>query len=244
MVTVSGYPILWYAIMRLHAAGFRHFVLPLGYRGDQIQGYIDSKLNWLNARIDAVQTGDDSSIGERLNRVQHLLPDGPFLLVNGDCLFDLDFEALYETHADRDAKLTLTSCRVVSHYGLIAVDGDDVVGFSRDAMIRSFGIETAREQIVSGFVNAGITLLEKDTLGEVDLLNSENFEIELFTRLIEKERAAHMQIEGYWYAIETQKDLDIANSGDATDPRSEGARLLREDMLRHQATLELGVDIG
>lgn len=41
MVKVIGYPIIWYTIMRLYAAGVRHFILPLGYRGAQIQTYID-----------------------------------------------------------------------------------------------------------------------------------------------------------------------------------------------------------
>lgn len=241
LVRVSGSPILWYTIIRLHAAGFRHFVLPLGYRGDQIQAYIDSELNWLNARIDAVQTGEDSSIGERLYRTQHLLPEGPFLLVNGDCLFDFDFDALYGLHADRGASATLTSCRVLSQYGLIAVEDDEVVGFSRDATVRSFDIQTTRDRIVTGYVNAGITLIEKDALGVIDLLQSENFEIDLFSRLIETRSAAQMLIDGYWYAIETQKDLDIANSGNTTDPRAEGARMLRENLLRYQAALELGL---
>ncbi len=242
MVKVGGYPILWYTIMQLHAAGFRHFVLPLGYRGDQIQAYIDGQLNWLNARIDAVRTGEDTGISERLYRVQHLLPDGPFLLANGDCLFDLDLDALYELHANRKALLTLTSCRVVSQYGLIAVEGNEVIAFCRDAQIRSFDIETERDGTVAGYVNAGITLIDKKALDEVDLLKSDNFEIELFSRLIEMRRAAHLMINGYWYAIETQKDLDIANSGDKGDARAVGARKLRDTLLRHQAALELGLN--
>ncbi len=241
MARVVGYPILWYTIMQLHASGFRHFILPLGYRGEQIQAYIDRDLNWLSARIDAVQTGEDTSIGERLHMVRHLLPEGPFLLANGDCLFDLDFDKLYALHEESDALVTLTACKVVSQYGLIVVQDGNVVSFSRDSVVRAFSIENGPDHDLIGYVNAGITLIDRDALDQIDLLDSSNFEIDLFSQLIGQHRAVHMLIDRYWYAIETQKDLEIANSTDQTDSRSVGARALRDTLLRHQAALELGV---
>jgi NDP-sugar pyrophosphorylase family protein len=90
-------------------------------------------------------------------------------------------------------------------------------------------------------VNAGITLIDREALDQIDLLDTANFEIDLFSHLIGQRRTAHMLIDGYWYAIETQKDLEIANSKDQTDSRAVGARTLRDAMLRHQAALELGV---
>lgn len=241
MARVVGYPILWYTIMQLHKSGFRHFILPLGYRGEQIQAYIDRDLNWLSARIDAVQTGEETPIGERLQMVRHLLPAGPFLLVNGDCLFDLDFDRLYGLHEDREALVTLTACKVVSHYGLIVVQDDEVVSFSRDSLVHAFSIENGPDQDLTGYVNAGITLIDRDALNQIELLDTPNFEIDLFSRLIAQRRTAHMLIDGYWYAIETQKDLEIANSGDQADPRAAGASDLRDMLLRHQVALELGV---
>ena len=242
MAKVSGLPILWFAIMQLHAAGFRHFILPLGYRGEQIQGYIDRELNWLSARIDAVQTGQKATIGQRLHKVQHLLPDGPFLLVNGDCLFDLDFDAFYHQHFERKALASLSACRVTSQFGLFVVNDSEIVSFSRNASVRSFNLETDGGNDLTGYVNAGITLIERAALDRVDLLHSDNFEIDLFSRLIADQRIEHMMIDGYWYAIETQKDLDIAHGKDTTDPRGAGALLLRESLMRYQAALELGYD--
>jgi len=227
--------------MRLYMAGFRHFILPLGYRGEQIQGYIDRDLNWLSARIDALQTGDETSIGARIGMVEHLLPDGPFLLVNGDCLFDLDFDSLYETHQSKNANITLTACKVLSQFGLFVVEKGEVVSFTRDSLVRSFNIENGNDSDSVGYVNAGITLIEKTALAEVNLPETENFEIELYSSHIKTKRATYHTIDNFWYAIETQKDLDIANSDDLLDPRSKGVTALRDLLRLQQAKLELGI---
>jgi glucose-1-phosphate cytidylyltransferase len=243
MVQVIGYPMIWYTIMRLYSAGVRHFILPLGYRGAQIQAYIDKVFGQLNARIDAIHTGEDSSIGKRIHLVRHLLPEQPFLLVNGDCLFDFEFDALYQSHADDKALATLTACRVVSQYGLIVVRNEKVVSFSRDSVIRAFNIENGEKDDLIGYVNAGITLLDRSSLQEVDLLETTNFEADLFSRLIGLGRVKHFLIDQYWFAVETQKDLDIVNSGEKNDPRALGVAQLRDSLMLRQAAMDLGLPV-
>ena len=45
MSNVHGYPIIWYTILNLYKSGIRHFILPLGYKGEQIQAYIDKNFS-------------------------------------------------------------------------------------------------------------------------------------------------------------------------------------------------------
>ena len=71
---IHGYPIIWYTILNLYKSGIRHFILPLGYKGEQIQAYIDKNFSLLKARIDAIFTGVDVPIGKRLFLVKHLIP--------------------------------------------------------------------------------------------------------------------------------------------------------------------------
>ncbi|MBN2752892.1 MAG: nucleotidyltransferase family protein [Rhodospirillaceae bacterium] len=244
MVEVIGYPILWYSIMSLYAAGVRHFILPLGYRGDQIQGYVDSTFSSLNARIDAINTGEESPIGKRIHMVQHLLHDEPFLLVNGDCIYDLDLNNLYQTHLGAGAMATLAACRVTSQYGLIVVRNDRVVSFSRDSAVRAFCIDDPEQDgELLGYVNAGITILNPESLTEIDLLKTENFERDLFPRLIAHGRVEYYPIDRYWFAVETQKDLDIINNTKSGDPRATGAAQLRDALLQQQALLDLGCSL-
>jgi len=187
-----------------------------------------------------VRTGEETRIGERLDRIRYLLPDGPFLLVNGDCLFDIDFEAFYSAHAKAGALGTLSACSITSQYGLFVVEDGRIVSFSRDSIVKSFNIYDSQKQGLVGYVNAGITLLENAALDLINLVESENFETDLFSRLAADERMAHMPIDGYWYAIETQKDLEIANGSDTADPRAAGAKSLRNALLGYQYELEMG----
>mgnify|MGYP001368074504 CR=1 FL=1 len=54
--------------------------------------------------------------------------------------------------------------------------------------------------------------MNKEALKLIDLENCKNFEQELFPKIIKMGRAAHFKIEGNWFSIDTQKDLDIINS--------------------------------
>lgn len=238
LVPVLGKPILWYSFLRLYLEGFRHFVLPLGYRGHLIQGFIDNALTEFDIRIDSIPTGDDTEIGMRLQRVRHLLPDDGFLLLNGDTLFDFPVAAAADAHEASDKMITMTSCSVISQYGLLVIDGESVSRFSRDSLIHSFqvtnrpGGRLRRAQVYSG-----ISFIRSAALDHVDLATTRNFEGDLFSVLIGKGQARHHSIDGYWFAIDTPKDVEIANAGDGADPRSSGARALRDMLANAEAEL-------
>ena len=57
-----------------------------------------------------------------------------------------------------------------------------------DSIVRAFNIENGENGNLLGYVNAGITLLNRRALKEVNLLESTNFEADLFSRLIELEQ--------------------------------------------------------
>ena len=118
LLNVRGQPILWYIILRLHLDGFNHFILPLGYRGDLIRNYVTANLSPLGARFDMPDTGEDTSIGGRLDQVRHLVGD-PFLLTNGDTLFDLDAAKVMRDHKNSEASITFLTCDIVSQYGIL-----------------------------------------------------------------------------------------------------------------------------
>jgi len=239
MSIVNGYPIIWYSILKLYSSGIRHFILPLGYKGEQIQGYIDEKFNQLNARIDAIHTGENSTIGKRMHMIKYLIPAEPFLLVNGDCLFDFGINELSNLHDKSSSLATLATCQIVSQYGLILVHQGKVSSFSRGSQIKSFVINDNQNNEIMGYVNAGITLLNSETLNEINLLETSNFERDLFPKLIKKKGVSFFPIQDYWFAVETAKDLDIVN-GKAEDKETYiGAINLKEKLLKVQSQLDI-----
>src|SRR3989344_6379973 len=73
LVMVGDDPIILH-IMNIYAHhGFNEFVLPLGYKGEMIQEYFQTKPH--NFILHLVDTGQKSLTGERVLRVKHLLGD-------------------------------------------------------------------------------------------------------------------------------------------------------------------------
>ncbi|MDQ6676770.1 MAG: NTP transferase domain-containing protein, partial [Acidobacteriota bacterium] len=106
LVEIGGRPILWHIMKTYAQAGFRDFVLCLGYKGNMIKEYF---LNYeamnndftvclgekhsiqyhgmheeQDFRVTLADTGADAMTGGRLKRVRKYVGDEPFLLTYGD----------------------------------------------------------------------------------------------------------------------------------------------------------------
>ena len=132
--------------------------------------------------------------------VSKLIVDGSdFFLVNGDTLFDFDLLSMYQLHKRERASITLSSVEIVSSYGVIVEENGKIIDFSREKKISYFSLDGEKKR--SGFVNAGLTWLNKDVLELIDLNTSENFEQDLFPKVIHNgANIAHYKIDGNWFA--------------------------------------------
>ena len=229
LVEVHGRPLLWYVFIRLYMTGYRHFILPLGYRGDIIQGFIDRTLTDFEARIDAIPTGEDTEVAQRLYRVGHLLPRTSFLLINGDTLFDWNIGEVASDHECSGADVTLTSCAAISQFGLLVLDGDRVIDFTRESLVESYRLRHSG-RLRRAYVNSGIAVVSTSALRHIDLSKVANFEVEFYSKVIEHGTVRHKPVDGYWFAIDTAKDLEIANAGKVGNPMSDGALALFEKL--------------
>jgi len=224
LIRVQGQPILWYSFLSLYRHGIRNFVLPLGYKGAMIRKYIQKTSRDMACQLHCVETGEDTSIAERLLQVAPILPDGTdFLLLNSDTIFDFDLDAMYETHKRTKALVTLSSVEVVSSWGLILMKDGDVVGFDRERKV--YHLVSEHSPGMEGVVNSGLAWLNKAALDLVDLRTCADFETSVYTKAIEIGRVAHFRLEGVWFPIDTPKDLAIVNL--ATDDRHGSGHLAK-----------------
>ncbi len=210
MIEVHGKPILWYSFWTLYNHGFRHFILPIGYLGQEIEAYIAELTEELDCRIECVDTGETTPINLRIQMIRHLIPEGAnFFLLNSDTIFDFDVEAMLEIHRAQNALVTLSSVEVVSTWGLITIDDDRVVGFDRQRKVRHLVSDDLPGKY--GLVNSGLAWLNKAALNLVDLETCGDFETAIFQRAIDLGRAAHYEIHGDWFPVDTPKDLHVLN---------------------------------
>ena len=211
LVKVHDKPIVWYTFLMLYKHGFRHFIFPLGYKGDMIKKFMTKEFEEYDCKMQFVDTGDDLPIAKRLSRISKLIPEhDDFFLLNGDTFFDFDITGMFQLHRRKNALLTFSSVEIIPSYGLIIERDSQVISFSRDRKISHFSLDS--NQTMQGYVNAGLVWINKDSLGLIDLEECGDFESELYAKIIGMNRAEHHKIEGNWFAIDTQKDLSIINS--------------------------------
>tara|TARA_X000000950_G_scaffold277437_1_gene366870 strand:- start:32165 stop:32971 length:807 start_codon:yes stop_codon:yes gene_type:complete len=209
LVQVHNKPIIWYTFWTLYNNGIRNFIFPLGYKGKMIKKYISEISKNLGCNLILVETGINSPIHLRINRIKDYIPKNEdFFILNSDTLFDFDFSEMYSVHKNQDALITLSSVNVISTWGLILFKNKDIVGFERERKVCHLFSNSKEEK---GMVYSGLGLINKKALDYINLEECSDFESDLYSNVISMKKAAHYLNDGFWFPIDTPKDLQIIN---------------------------------
>jgi glucose-1-phosphate cytidylyltransferase len=168
MVEIGGTPILQHIMGHYAAAGFKEFVVALGYKGEFIKRYFadycnlsgnlsvdlaDGKVessgqrakDW---RIDLIETGMNTLTAGRIKRLRPYLGDNTFMLTWGDGVSDVDLHALLDFHKSHGKLATITAVRPPARYGALCIEDDRITEF------------TEKPQIGEGWINGAFFVLE------------------------------------------------------------------------------------
>ena len=127
LIPVRGWPILDYIIGRLLKYGFEDIYVSLNYRADLIREYLEGKIKQgvrISSFAEAEPLGTAGPLKMFLNSHISLAAGEDILLLNGDILTDLDFNAMQENHARAGADISVAMIDY-SHpvnYGIIEID--------------------------------------------------------------------------------------------------------------------------
>ena len=97
MVKIQNKPIIWYILKSLKKNGFNHFVLPIGYKGKLIKKYLDKNI-FDDFNFDILDTGVDTPIAKRVNKIKNFIKSESFILLNGDAIFDINLKKIFNNH--------------------------------------------------------------------------------------------------------------------------------------------------
>jgi D-glycero-alpha-D-manno-heptose 1-phosphate guanylyltransferase len=170
LANIGGRPFLTYLFDQLVAAGVRDIVLCTGYLGDQIPMIFGESYD--NLCLSYSHESTPLGTAGALRLALSLLNSDPVLVMNGDSYCDANLRELWLWHAKRYAKATLLLTKVfdAERFGQVRVDSD--------GKITDFK-EKSREQ-GSGWINAGIYLLNRDLLEEILVNRAVSLEREVF----------------------------------------------------------------
>lgn len=153
----------------LRERGARHFVLCVGEMAEQIEAAFGNGAA-LGVRVDYVRDGT-TLLGTAgvLKRAERFFTPAA-IVVNGDTYIDVDLAHLARVHSASSAVATLTLAKMPdpTRYGSIAFDGDRVTAFRE------------KEETRSGWVNAGVYVIERELLARVPSDTAMSLERDVF----------------------------------------------------------------
>lgn len=228
LLVVHGRPLLWYVLAHYRSQGFKHFVLPLGYQGNQIVTYLTDQPDFHDCNFDFIQTGEDTPVSLRLKKILATLKShDTFVLANSDAICTFDMRACYENHSRGGKSVTLCTTPIISQFGLVLVEDGAVVGFERASRVDHFSLFDSPDK-VRGFVNTGISFIQTEELREriEDLCktNEDTFEQDFFGPLAIDQKVAFAHMTGFWKCFDTEKDLRSADTLETRELISEAVK--------------------
>jgi dTDP-glucose pyrophosphorylase len=188
MLKIGDKPILELLLEQLAASGFGRFIFSVNYLGDQIRAHFGDGRRW-DVEIEYLEEkrpmGTVGSLGLLKKKF-----DGPLLVLNGDILTKVNFNALLDFHRAEKSLATLCVKRheVQVPYGVVELKKHRLHGF----------VEKPTHRFL---VNAGIYVLEPKILAW--LPRRKPCDMPEFLDLIRKKRGAVscFPIEEYWLDI-------------------------------------------
>lgn len=214
LVRIGGIPIIEHIITSFRRYGFNDFIIPLGYKGNEIKRYFLNRNNELNdikidfekntveiltgnnsdIKVTLIDTGLDTKTGGRIKRLSNYIVDGRFMLTYGDGISDVNLNKLVQFHQSNQKILTLTVVRPPARFGEIQL---------KDKIITDF---QEKSQIGSGYINGGFMIAEPELLNYIEGDN-EMLEQGPMERLVALKEVAGYKHDGFWKCMDTPKDV-------------------------------------
>ncbi len=211
LIKIQGKEILWYIINVLKLNNFNHFILPLGYKGNFIKNFV-KKNNYFNAKIEMIETGINTNIGKRINKIEKKIRSKNFLLMNGDAIFDFNLKKYFNLHNNESCGSTFVASESIYQYGTIGTKNGKVLDFKRNIIHESLNIRNKKNYLAYSY--SGILILDKSLLSK---FNNEykdylNFEKQFFPKIIKKYKSNLVKLSGFFHSIDNIKDIDMVNN--------------------------------
>ena len=199
MLKVGNRPLLETILTNFIEQGFYKFFFAVNYRGEMIKEHFGDGSSWgveINYITEDERKGTAGALGLLPER-----PGKPLIVMNGDLLTKVNYKQLLDFH--HEVRASATMCvREYSFqipYGIVKIDNNRL-------------LEIKEKPVHHFFVNAGIYVLEPETLDLVP--SAQCFDMTtLFNQIIVQEKeTAVFPIREYWIDIGYYKDFERANA--------------------------------
>lgn len=199
LLPIGNQPVLQTILENFISYGFHKFYISVNYKAEMIMDYFGNGSRW-DVSIEYIHEDKRMGTAGALSRLQER-PQQPFFVMNGDILTKINFLQLLDFHTEHKAAATMCAYKYELQipYGVLKVD-------------RYRLQEITEKPTQSFFVNAGIYVLEPDTLDHIPA--DTFFDMpSLFEKIIASgQESAVFPIREYWLDIGKMSDFELAQS--------------------------------
>ena len=160
MIPLNGVPVLETEICSLREQGFKEIILTVGYLADKIIDYFGDGSQW---GVTIEYFVEDSPIGNA-GALFKLGLNEDFLLINGDAVFDIDFNRMLDFHKKKGALVTL-----LTHPNSHPYDSGLIIADKSHRVEQWLNKEDKRPLWYKNRVNAGVHILSPKVLEMSDI---------------------------------------------------------------------------
>src|SRR5207302_4912525 len=210
LLPVANKPIMEHVLRLLKRHGFDETVVTVQFFAPLVRNYfgdgeeVGMSLQYATEEIPLGTAGS-------VKNAEDALRSGPFLVISGDALTDIDLSAMVGFHKKQGALVTVGLARVPNplEFGII-IAGDD-------GRIQRFLEKPTWGQVFSDTVNTGIYVMEPEVLDEVAEGEEVDWSADVFPRLLAIGAPVYgYAFDGYWEDVGTlesyrQAHLDVLN---------------------------------
>ena len=199
LLPVANQPIMEHVLRLLKRHGFSETVVTVQFLASLVRNYfgdgeeVGMSLQYATEEIPLGTAGS-------VKNAEDALRDGPFLVISGDALTDIDLSEMVRFHKENGALVTVALARVPDplEFGIIIVDDD--------GRIQRFLEKPTWGQVFSDTVNTGIYVMEPEVLAEVRTGEPVDWSGDVFPQLLKQGAPLFGWIaDGYWEDVGTHE---------------------------------------
>ena len=202
MVPIKGRPLIEHTIELLKKYDIRDIIISIGFLGEKIQQYFGDGSKF-GVKIRYVKELEPAGTAGPLRLAKPLLEDSPFIMINGDNLFNVNFNKATEAFFSNNtiATLVLTSVSDVSKFGVAQLQGNRILKF----------VEKPKpEDAPSHLINAGVYLFSPKIFDYVPDRHNSSMEYDVFPKLVEDGEMSGYVMSGQWLPAGTPEEYERA----------------------------------
>lgn len=173
MAPVAGKPFMEYILQKLPIANVNQIILSVGYKYEKIEEHYGKEYHG----VPIVYSIEEEPLGTGggIKLAMAKATSDNCLIVNGDTLFDVDFEQFWQIHnqLSNDITLALKQVEYPDRYGTVLLEKNRIIRFSEK-----------QEGLKTGLINGGLYWIKTALISTMPASEKFSFETEFLEKQV------------------------------------------------------------